>query len=930
MDGVIDELVRCAREYPYPVLILTPNRRLASLIQRTDQEHAMRQSTPDLLNQNAFQSQVQPVLEVMPWKQWLVSLVDQYELQQLNSTECSTDLLEGLLDPIQEQLLWIDIVKQSSIADQLLQVEQTVGVVQEASHLMTHYGISSEELQPLVDEDGEQFLQWRDTFIRRCEVDGLLPDSHCVDWLLARDLSDILNFKKVLFYGFRHLSPLEKRFIEALEVRYGIEIELTHAALDSGDYTPVARAGKVYASEDVGTEFQSAAHWAIGKLQAIAKQPNPEWPRIAIVVPELDRYRPMAQRVFKNIGWPKQALAPMNSAIDIEQFSRWVNVSGGQPLFEASLIQHAFYLLKSMLAPFRTDVLNRLLRSPFCGGAELEGHARQKLGSCLGELSVEEIDLLGLVSLSKKQCPTLAEIANKASAFQKRYVKGKGGLSLEIWAELFTQWLLLWGWPGQRALSSEEYQIHRKWLGCLSQYKQLLSHAEFDKEPTYRLGEALSVLQRVLLSTTYQAQSDFAPIQILGLLEADGQPFDYVWIMGLHSEVWPQPIKPNPFIPITLQRQYGLPRSIPENELMLARALLSDFALNTKKELVLSWPKNEGDRLLRCSPLLDNYEQYVATPSVHPSDHYGEVADALVETVGLVDIVEQYGPQLSLPQKAKGGTALIKDQGLCPFRAYVRHRLNVKETESMVMGVSAAERGEVMHRALQRCWETLHDQATLLQTSRETLTDLVRAALDEAVSHVLGEQVQHLSEQMVVLELKRLERLLLEWFEHESERESFKVIALESPREVSISGLSLQCRLDRVDELENGLQVIIDYKSGHAAIAQWSPESLLEPQLPLYAVDAGPSVGGIAFGQIRTSGAQLKALTSADLALMPKKSRAITVLDDWQSQLQAWSQTINARIDHFVQGWAVVEPLDKTLSCRYCPYGMACRVAEKA
>ena len=49
----------------------------------------------------------------------------------------------------------------------------------------------------------------------------------------------------------------------------------------------------------------------------------------------------------------------------------------------------------------------------------------------------------------------------------------------------------------------------------------------------------------------------------------------------------------------------------------------------------------------------------------------------------------------------------------------------------------------------------------------------------------------------------------------------FEVVAREEDRTASLGGLELRLRLDRVDRLRGGDEMLIDYKSGASSLADW-------------------------------------------------------------------------------------------------------------
>ena len=48
-------------------------------------------------------------------------------------------------------------------------------------------------------------------------------------------------------------------------------------------------------------------------------------------------------------------------------------------------------------------------------------------------------------------------------------------------------------------------------------------------------------------------------VQILSPDDAAAQSFDALWVAGMTSDAWPPPARPNPLVPIELQRRAGIP-----------------------------------------------------------------------------------------------------------------------------------------------------------------------------------------------------------------------------------------------------------------------------------------------------------------------------------------------------------------------------------
>ena len=282
-------------------------------------------------------------------------------------------------------------------------------------------------------------------------------------------------------------------------------------------------------------------------------------------------------------------------------------------------------------------------------------------------------------------------------------------------------------------------------------------------------------------------------------------------------------------------------------------------------------------------------------------------------------------PPIAAGKVASGGSALFRDQSLCPFRAFARHRLHATSLALTDIGLSAADRGNLTHRALQYLWQRLGDQERLLYLSDNERNKLIQSVVNEAIKQHALQQPEIFTERFTLLEQRRLEQLLQQWLFIERERSPFKVIATEDWQTVRFHDLELHLRIDRVDELADGRCVIIDYKTGQVRKSDWESDNPNDPQLPLYAVTADRQVAAVAFASLKPG--ELKYLGQAEADGILPGVRA-DENRDWTERLAEWQQVLTRLASDFRAGKATVEPL--LTACRYCDLQPLCRIYERA
>lgn len=775
-------------------------------------------------------------------------------------------ILPMLLTPAQERELWQEAIGASRWAGALLDVARTAARAMDAWRLAHAWRIVPEEAESAGTEDTRAFAAWAAAYARRVKKEGLTDAAALPDLGLAARETKLL-----VAYAFDILPPQA----QALLRRYA------HAFCAP----PPRRSRPLRTSfASAAEELESAAWWARAKLESGAR-------RIGIVVPDLAERRRAVARIFARVLRPESVL-PGAAAAPMP-----FNVSAAEPLAAWPLAATALALLELAHGEVAFEAASRLLRSPFLGGAGTELSARAQLDARLRRECGPRIGLGELIARSG-DCPRLR--ADLEAVFAVR----PHGASPQDWARHFTAVLEAAGFPGERTLDSVEYQVRGKWHETLAELARLGS-----VRSRLSAAEALARLRRLAAETPFQPESEDAPVQVLGLLEAAGQQFDALWVSGLTDEAWPLHARPNPFLPIALQKRAGIPEASAETSLALDARITAGWAA-AADEVVFSWPRREEDRDLAPSPLIARFEERAL--DIARGVRY---RDAIFAQRALQAAADDRAPPVAAP-RVHGGTRLIADQAACPFRAFARHRLNAEALESPQPAPDARTRGLLAHALMARIWRELKSSAAL--GTRE-LAPVIAAAARGAVREA------GLEGALAQLEVERLERLAREWLEVERSRGAFDVVRVEDRIAIEIGGLSLTGRLDRMDRLADGTHAVIDYKTGNrASTGAWLDERPDDPQLPLYAVAAGEAVAALAIARIRAGEMKFSGFSAGECGI-PGVRRA----GDWSALVSAWRTRLEALAHEFASGWAPVDPKRGLATCRDCDLQPLCRVHEK-
>lgn len=768
--------------------------------------------------------------------------------------------LPMLLTPAQEEEVWKQVVGGSG----LLAVEGVAAKCRDAWNLANLWRIRP----GAGNQDTEAFAQWLTHYKRKTEDDldtPRLPDA------LQRFLPELKRPRFVVAYAFDILPPQTKEFLDAL----GTEIAFCRPDPRSAT---VSRA----AFDSAKHEIEAAAQWARARLEAGGK-------RIGVVIPSLREDRKEVARVFSRVMRPGGDKAAMP-----------FNISIGIPLERYPVVALALSVLRVSQEQIPFEEASRLVRSPFIGGAETELGARMRLEVRLREKLGASVVLPKLIAAAG-QTPLLR------ARLEKLYTLRETGLFSQKtpaeWARHFSGVLKAAGFPGERALDSDEFQTQAKWHEALGELSRL---DRISKEMSF--SQAFQTLRKICADTLFQPETPDTPIQVLGLLESAGVEFDHLWVTGLTDEAWPLKASPNPFLPLALQRKAGIPEASAETSLVLDRRI-TDGWKQAAGEVVFSHFTKEEDRDVLPSPLIADIP---ATAIEVPA--FPKFRDEIFRLKKQETVVDRVAPAVR-ERKIQGGTKVLSDQAACPFRAFARHRLHADELQEPAEGLDASKRGNLVHELMKNLWTALKDSSSLQNDVSPAIDAAAAAAVKE-----LGVEGR-----FAELERARLARVAREWLEVEKTRPAFSILSLEEKRTLQFAGLEFSARIDRMDKLSTGGHAVIDYKTGgNITPKRWEPPRPDEPQLALYAVSAKEEVAAVAFAKVRPGEMRFMGFSRDDKAI-PKVQKAKA----WQPLMQAWKNEAESLGASFAGGDAGVDPKKDLMTCRYCGLETLCRVYEK-
>ena len=801
-----------------------------------------------------------------------------------------------LLNPAQEQALWVEIAgADRSLATLLEGPRHRLGALaMEAHELLCAY--APQFLRPSAraswQQDAAAFSGWLRGFDEACRAGSLISPSRLPHELIPLLLAETAKRPPLLLAGFDRILPVQRSLFDA----WGTWSE----AAQSEPATEV----QFHEAADAQAEIAACAIWCGRQLSA-----NPG-ARLLVVTQDASARRGEIERAFQRHTGPA------------------FEFSLGLPLSQVALARAAHLLLRWLDGSLAEQELDWLLSTGHAAASAQESAALQATMRALRRYGLERTQWTLAAFLGERCAAELlpASWVERISAAQ-RLLAGfaRRAQSPLDWAELVPRLLDELHFAGARPLASAEFQALRRW----NQAVESCGSLGFDGR---RIGwkDFLSQLDRTLDETLFAPESRDAPIQIAGPAESAGLTADAIWFLGADEDAWPANGATHPLLPVEVQREAGMPHATPQLDWELAAAITRRI-LAAAPEVHFSFAMQNEAAEARPSRLIAQ----LAGEAQKLSAELAAPAAPPPLTVSFEDFSRIPFP----PGKVAGGAAVLTAQSQCPFKAFATARLAAQEWKPADAGLTAAQRGSLLHAVLHAVWagppEGIRSSAELM-----SLNDR-QAFVAAHVQRVMARELRpHLRDLMprryLELEAQRLTRLVTEWLEYEATRIEFVVAGTEVKRTVHIDGLTFDLRLDRLDLLRDGSQLVIDYKSGNVSPSAWELPRPDDVQLPLYAgfaLEADEVLGGLVFAKVRAGEMKFAGRVgdaAATLFAGLKGGNPLVKNPFTAEQLLDWRDCIQQLARDFLAGRAEVDPREAPKTCERCGLQTLCRIQENA
>ena len=812
-----------------------------------------------------------------------------------------------ILNSLQEQSLWREILAARMQNAALLEGprHRLAAMAMEAHRLLCAYAPKLLNLRQREgwQQDAAEFSAWLAEFDQICKTESLMSAARLPLELIALLEADESARRPILLAGFDRILPLQQRLLSAWSAGSGVREALVGGTASHVEFHEAA---------DQAAELAACAIWCRAKLDASPQA------RLLVVTQDATTRRGEIERAFLRYG---------RDGVEGFGARNLVEFTLGVPLGQIALARGARVLLHWLSGPLEEHKIDWLFGA---GYAVVNAGETRSLTAFMRAIRRRGwqrtrwplADFLRQrpgVELSSGWVARLTQAQIKLSQLARRTKEPR------VWAEFVPQLLRECGFPGERALSSIEFQAFDRWQQTVDTCASL----GFGGRPM-SWTEFLDALERTVDETLFAPESEDAPVLIAGPAESAGLTADAIWFLGADEDAWPARGATHPLLPLALQLDSGMPHATPQVDWELASTMTKRIVASAP-EVHFSYARQIDGVDARPSRLI---VQMAGAPArladgVRPGESPGSI------TVSFPD-----SSQIPFPAgKSVGGAGILTSQSRCAFKAFATTRLGAEHWEPAEAGLTAAERGLLLHDVMHRIWagppDGIRSHGQLM--AKTDLASFVAGHVHRAVRDKTPVRARDsMPPRYLELEQERLIRLVTAWLRYEQSRVPFTVEQTEVKTSPAIAGLELRVRLDRVDRLDDGSLLVIDYKTGDVTPKSWELPRPDDVQLPLYAGFAIDrelgQIGGLVFAKIRAGdGSEFAGrVKDARRSLTPGVSTTSNLVKKplKPEDMTAWRAEIERLALDFAAGRAVVDPRDYPQTCERCGLQALCRIQE--
>ena len=397
-------------------------------------------------------------------------------------------------------------------------------------------------------------------------------------------------------------------------------------------------------------------------------------------------------------------------------------------------------------------------------------------------------------------------------------------------------------------------------------------------------------------------------VHVMSAFEARQWQVKALFVCGMTARDYPRRASQNLLFPdadLERLRSFGIPLRTAADE-------------DTDEEMLFDSLKTRASEML----ILSASAHDSSGKTIVPSQHFAEVAEVEQASAcapaprtsapepGIAGLIGAASLARLAEQHRRVRLTALEDLAKCRFRFFSNHSLTLQGIpEQPSERIQARTRGLIFHKAMEH-WLT--DQ------TRDFVDIFERTFVEHCEKNNIPKGY---SLEVERIESRRIARQIdgsVRWPAVRSEMEVD--CSLEFP-----DGVTVTCRVDRIDYLEDGTCRIIDYKSGKVANVEKLVESKTSLQGPLYALAVRQKTQSNPVAMVFVAIREGSVFGWGDIPNPGPNVYLKPIAADWIDV--ARDRTI-AQLQNFLAGHVHAAPVNRE-DCTWCDFKKACRIEQQ-
>lgn len=331
--------------------------------------------------------------------------------------------------------------------------------------------------------------------------------------------------------------------------------------------------------------------------------------------------------------------------------------------------------------------------------------------------------------------------------------------------------------------------------------------------PSLPVAEAPAALLALMMGVNIHLNRGQHPrLSILGPMEAQLQQADLIILGGLNEGTWPAPPEPDPWMSRPMRRKLGLKPA----EQRIGQQAHDFYSQACAPQVVLTRSIRSGGAPTVASRWWQRLEVLLNTADIAScitqGDSYLQLARAIDDTNGVHQPAPQPTPRPPLESRPRQYAVTdIEKLQRDPYSVYARKILKLKPLDALEIEVTPALLGMMYHDIATDFVRSCNDEQ--LQDSDAAISQFLELAEKQLHHYHLAKQkmllwpaLQKIAHNFVLME--QTHRQLISKVGVQEQWGSAEI-------KTTAGHVQLTAKADRIDVLQNGQLIIIDYKSGN-------------------------------------------------------------------------------------------------------------------